>query len=123
MAKTKAKSELKTPGITDEAGSDGSSQSLDAPVTLGSAPTPAAAEKAAEAKKPEAKKAPAKPKPSVPLRVFAAVSGMKPDQFQAFARYAQLEEMRPCPVVEWKTRFEAFKNRPVKAAKRKRSTR
>ncbi len=121
MAKRKGKDELRPVGMTDEHGDDGSSKSLDlvppAPPTLGSAPTPAEAETAAKKEDPAAaaaSEAPARLKPSVPLRVFAAVSGIKPDQFQAFARYAAREEMRPCPVTEWKEHFEAFLKKPVR---------
>ena len=117
MAKKSEKSELKTPGLTDESGNDGSSKSLDtSPASLGSAPTPAEAEAAAKAgaSKPKTQEAPEPKKPSVPLRVYAVVSGIKPDQIQAFARYAQREEMRPCPVVEWKSRYEAFLQKPVR---------
>ena len=56
---------------------------------------------------------PAPIKPSVPLRVFATVSGIKADQFKPFAMYAERQKMKPCPVTEWHTRFESFKNRPV----------
>ncbi len=115
MAKKSEKPELKTPGLTDESGNDGSSKSLDtSPVFLGSAPTPKEAEDAAKPKdKPKNEVAQPK-KPSVPLRVYATVSGIKPDQIQAFAMYARREEMRPCPVLEWKDRYETFLLKPIR---------
>ena len=113
MAKKRGNTELKTPGLTDEAGNDGSSKSLDIP-TLGSAPTAKEAEAAVKVK-PKSKIAlPPPTKPSVPLRVYATISGIKPDQIQAFAMYARREEMRPCPVPEWKNRYEAFLQKPIR---------
>ncbi len=112
MGKKGAK--LKPPGLTDQEGNDGSSQSLETPARLGSAPTAAEAEAATKSKV-ESKTAAAAPtKPSVPLRVYAEVSGIKPDQIKAFARYAQLEEMRPCPIPQWKDRYEAFLQKPIR---------
>ncbi len=109
----KKSEKLKPPGIADKDGNDGSSQSLDTPY-LGSAPTAAEAEDVAKPKdKPKVKVVEPK-KPSVPLRVYAAISGIKPDQIQAFAMYAKREEMRPCPVPEWKGRYEAFLQKPVR---------
>ena len=114
MVKRKSKDDLQTPGMSDGSGNTGSSPSTGAPATLGSAPTPQEAEVAVKKKNVAQPTLPAERKPSVPLRVFAGVSGIKPDQFQAFGRFAKLEEMRPCPVTEWKTRFEAFLNRPIR---------
>ncbi len=117
MAK-RTKDELKSPGITD-GGAPGSATETaihDQP-TLGSAPTPAEAE-AAVAKAQAKEDAPA-PEPkrqlsSIPLRVFAQVSGLKPDQFVPFAGYAKREEMLPCPVPEWHERLKAFRNKPTR---------
>ena len=105
----------KPPGMTDEFGNDGSSQSLDtSPATLGSAPTAAEAEDATKSKAKPKNDAPVPKKPSVPLRVYATVSGIKPDQIQAFAMYARREEMRPCPIPQWKDRYEAFMQKPIR---------
>jgi len=116
MAKKTANTEAvkKTPpGLTDPStGSDGSSP-LSSP-SLGSAPTPAKAEAAAKIKPKAPAPAPEPPKPSVTLRVFQSLSGVKPSQFAGFMRFAQLEEMRPCPVAEWQQRYQDFLKRPTR---------
>lgn len=120
MARRRDKEDLAEPGLTDENGNTGSptpTEAMNQP-TLGSSPTPAEAEKAVGTAGKEAEgkpeEAPKRELPSVPLRVFGSVSGIKADQFQPFARYAFREEMRPCPIPEWKERYTAFQNKPTK---------
>jgi hypothetical protein len=114
--KTKKSRALKAIGLTDDQGHDGSSPSeLDPSIqNLGSAPSAAEAEVLAAAPIPKPKKQPEPTKPSVPLRVFGALGTIKPDQFKAFSAYVRLEELRPCPILEWRERYEAFLRKPVR---------
>lgn len=113
---------LDEPGLTDpDSGSTGSptpAESMNKP-ELGSAPKPAEAEAAVAvaASEETAKPEPERVLPSVPLRVFAGVSGVKPDLFRPFSVYATREEMRPCPIPEWKERYKAFLSKPIKRAR------
>ncbi len=121
----KRKSGLSSPGITDETGDSGSPTPTEDTI-LGSAPTGGEAEAATKKAKADAvvaedkakKEEPARQLTSVPLRVFGQLSGLKPDQFRPFATYAAREAMRPCPIPEWKTRLEAFRNKPTPQLKR-----
>lgn len=115
----KSKKDLKAVGITDGDGMAGSSTetALQDQPSLGSSPTPAEAEAAVtQAKKGTDEPTPEAPRQlsSVPLRVFGQISGLKPDQFVPFAKYAQREQMLPCPVPEWKKRLKDFQNKPTR---------
>lgn len=52
--------------------------------------------------------------PLVPLDVFIAVSGQKPDQMAGFSRWVQRSRIGPQTVVGWKKILEQYANRPVK---------
>lgn len=121
-----AKRKPATEGITDLDGYSGSPRSDPASShepSLGSAPTPAEAEEALEKAEAAKKTAEAakedpgakKPKPMVPYRVFAALSGMKAAKLAGFAHHVMSEEMKPATVVDWRERFTAFMNKPVKS--------
>lgn len=89
--------------------------------SLGSAPTPKEAEAAKEravTKKAEKVEPLPAPKPVVPYRVFAALSGMKPDRLAGFQHYVTREEMKPTTVTGWNDRYDAFMSKPVKSLKR-----
>lgn len=114
--KSKKRSELKTVGLTDGQGNDGSSPSgVDPSIrNLGSAPSAAEAEVLAYTAAPKPKKPTEPVRPSVPLRVFAALGTIKPDQLKAFAAHVRLEELRPCPIPEWGERYEVFLRKPIR---------
>lgn len=114
--KRKKRTELKAVGLTDDQGNDGSSSSeIDPSIqNLGSAPSAAEAETAIRVTVSKPKDPPEPRRPSVPLRVFGALGIIKPDQLKAFNVHVRLEELRPCPIPEWKERYEAFLRKPVK---------
>lgn len=122
MAKRSKDAGLSAPGLTDDAGDRGSPTPVE---SLGSAPSAKEAEEAikrtkkAEAIAVETAKAPERKLTAVPLRVFAQLSGLKPDQFQPFGAYAVREEMRACTVPEWRGRLEAFQSKPTPKLKQR----
>lgn len=117
MAKRRSSSS-DSPGITDLDGDPGSPVLTDIPAKDETAPAPAPdPEKKSEEKSEEAKAGP--PKPVVPLRVWLGISGVKRDRLAGFIKYATREEMRPCPVLEWRSRYEAFMNKPTKSLRQR----
>lgn len=54
------------------------------------------------------------PKPQVPLKVFLAISGYKPDQIAGFKYFATKKKIRALPMLEWKSLLADFMNKPVK---------
>ena len=123
MKGKKDKASLQPAGIQDESGSDGSSMGSPEPEP-GFAGEKASGALALEIAKPASPKmtppaessppTDAEKKPSVPLRVFASLSGVKRDQFTPFEKYARREGMLPCPVAEWHERFQQFLKKPVR---------
>lgn len=74
------------------------------------------------AKQPTPERTPVVRKPSAPLRVlptvninvFAAVSGIKPDQLAGFYYYAKRNKLRQMTVPEWHEAYKAYLVLPVK---------
>jgi hypothetical protein len=51
--------------------------------------------------------------PYVPLDVFCATSGLRPDQTRGFARWARAQGIRIMQIPEWREQFQKFQTRAV----------
>ena len=62
---------------------------------------------------PEPKPVAEPPKSVISLRVFAAISGIRWDQFAGFMAYAQQAKMGPRTTEEWRAELVKFRSLPV----------
>ena len=51
--------------------------------------------------------------PTVDLRVFIAVSGVKPDQMGGFSYYAKATKLGPLSIPKWREAYQEFLDKPV----------